>query len=205
MSCRPAMSALVVAMTLSTMLAPLSSSLAADTSDWKKSEIDAVIAKFREACMQGRAKFAPGEIRALEASELPSDLRRSYGRIRNARFYEMRLSRVSYLINWERKPSGTYYTRGCAVAASGLPFMRTWEKVLKTEFTSREEMQLREVYRTTGLIEFPLPEEGSKLSLDRIFGGRFIAVQVSAMSKYETNEWKTMWSLKPYQAESAEP
>jgi hypothetical protein len=187
-------------------MSALALSLLAAATNWTAEEVESIVTKFRQACMQGQVTFARGQVRPVEPKSLPSEVRRYCGRIANARFYEMQLARPSYLISWERKPAGTYYTRGCAVVAPDLPLFPTWEKVLKAQFTPRERTRLMELERRMGIIEFPLPEEGNKVSIDRVFGGRFVALQVSAMSKYETREWKSMPFYKPEKtAESPKP
>ena len=157
-----------------------------------EAEIDYLVERFRQACMRGEARFDAGQVSSIKVGDLKGDVRRSYGHIKNARYYVLKLSVPAYLVTWERKPSGYYYTRGCAVIAQDLPLLKTWEKVLKTTFSPKERSRLIEVDTRIGLIEYPLPEEGSKLSIKRVYGGDFVAMQVSAMSKLETKDWKGM-------------
>ncbi len=155
-----------------------------------------LIDRFRQASIRGQAIFQKEEIRVVENSALATDVRRSYGRVQGAKFYEIRFSSPAYLVTWDRKPKGTYYTQGCALVARDLPYIDSLEKVLNVQFSSRERGKLREVENRALFNEFPLPEEGKKITLDRLYGGRFVALQVSAMSQFETRDWKNSPAVK---------
>jgi hypothetical protein len=155
-----------------------------------------LVDKFRQACMHGEASFQKGQVKEIVKTSLKTDVRRSYGRIEGARFYEIALSSPAYLVTWEHKPKGTYYTRGCALIARDLPYVNAWEKVLNVQFSSRERGRLLEAEARLFQNEFPLPEEGKKITIDRLFGGRFVSLQVSAMSDFETHDWKNSPAVK---------
>ncbi|WP_415643511.1 hypothetical protein [Sphingomonas antarctica] len=163
-------------------------------SDLPDAEVDYVVSRFREACMHGQATFGPGQVKAIQPKDLHSDVRWSYGHIDDAKYYQLTLSKPAYLVVWDHKPQGEYYTKGCAVVAQGLPFAPTWEKVLNTRFSATQRSRFIEVETRYGQVEFPLPEEGKKLYVGRI--GTFVKLQVATMSKEETGDWKLRQSIK---------
>lgn len=154
-----------------------------------------VVDRFRQVCILGQARFKAGEIKEVSQKSMASDVRSYFSgfsgpKYAEVKFYELTLSAPAYLITWKRKPTPDYYTQGCVVVARDLPYIATWEKVLRVEFSSRERGRLIETEARRYRNEFPLPEEGKKIMIDRIYGGRFISLQVAAMSDNETREWK---------------
>src|SRR6476469_181321 len=99
------------------MIATLLLSLASAVPTLSDDETDYFVEKFRAACMQGRASFQSGQIREVSVKSLVGDVRYYYGHIPDARYYELKMSVPAYLVTWERKPAGTYYTHGCAMIA----------------------------------------------------------------------------------------
>ena len=155
-----------------------------------------VVDKFRQACMQGQTSFASGQIKEIEAKSMGSDVRSYYSGATGARYYEIALSEPAYLVFWKRKPSGYYYTQGCAVITRNLPYIKAWELVLRVQFSSRERARLLQTEAEGYAVDFPLPEEGRKITIDRIYGGRFVSLQVSSTSTPETREWKKSSSIR---------
>jgi hypothetical protein len=152
-------------------------------------EVDYVVEKFREACMRGKAKFDRGQIKPIAIKELYPDVRYFYS-IAHQQTYQLTLSRPAYLVTFTQKPGRGYYPKGCAIIARDLPFVETWEKVLKTKFTPEQGRRLVETDTHVGLVEYPLPEEKMKLSIQRL-AGPYVALQVSQMGEQETRDWKT--------------
>jgi hypothetical protein len=178
------------------MMAALLLSLASAVPTLSDTETDYFVEKFRAACMQGRVSFPLGQIREIPVKSLVSDIRPYYGHIPGARYYELKMSVPAYLVTWERKPAGTYYTRGCAMMARDLPYIKTWEKALNTRFSPRDRSRILEMETRNYIVELPLPEEGKKIAIDRVTGGRYVALQVSAMSNYENRDWKATPSVQ---------
>jgi hypothetical protein len=160
-----------------------------------------VVDRFREVCVHGQARFTSGQIKEIAQKSMASDVRSYFSDISghkydDVKFYELALSAPAYLITWKRKPAPDYYTQGCAVVARDLPYIATWEKVLRVEFSSRDRARLLETEARRYRNEFPVPEEGKKIMIDRIYGGRFVSLQVAAMSKNETRDWQGTSAIK---------
>jgi hypothetical protein len=152
-----------------------------------------VVDTFRQVCIEGKGRFSRGQIKEVTLKGMASDARWYFSDINgpkfsDVKFYELTLSTPSYLAVWKHKPVTDYYTEGCAVIARDLPYISAWEKVLKVQFSSRERARLLETEARRYRNEFPLPEEGKKLLLNRV--GRSVVLQVAAMSDNETREWK---------------
>jgi hypothetical protein len=169
--------------------------LASAATPLSDAEVDQIVGTFRQACIQGKAVFGPGEAKEIGAKDLDINVRRSYGHIDNARYYLIKkFSYPAYLVVWEHRPEGDLYTRGCALLGNQLPFVNTWEKVLNTRFDARARSRLIDLEGRVGSVEFPLPEEGKKLSAR--WAGTFVFLQASSMSKEETGFWKYRQSIK---------
>jgi hypothetical protein len=157
-------------------------------------EVDYLVETFRSACMRGSATFKVGEVQKIAWKNLDPNVNWYYGYEKSQQIYKLNRSQAAYLITFDQKPGGYYYSKVCAVVARGLPFLSTWERVLKVRFTEDASRKLVTNGRTD-FIELPVPEEGMKLSIRRLWGP-FVTLQASTMSKAETREWSNSRAIK---------